>query len=344
MPEQLPQQTVTIQRATLDRLLTTLDVALHSFAVCNVDADARLLFEPMNMVMIHYVLRGDGMLETPGHPPIRFGSGHMLIVPAGCGQALAGRLPIRRNFRAAEHCAMLVDGLVKFDASEDGGSEIMTICSTLSATYGGSFGLFDHMPGPIVRDLTALTAVRQAFDLLLAERARPDIGTHALTEALMKQCLVLFVRAELSLGADGTSLFESLRDPRLAAAVREVLREPAAPRTVHDLASIAGMSRSAFAAAFSEAFGQSPMDFVQKVRLHMAAKLLAATDLPVKAVAASMGFRSRSHFSRAFRAAYGTDPSAYRKAHRIAGEDAPEQSGRSWFERATSDGLDGAST
>ncbi len=52
---------MTVRRSTHDRLLTTRDVALHGFAVCNLDADARLLFEPMNMVVIHYVLRGDGL-------------------------------------------------------------------------------------------------------------------------------------------------------------------------------------------------------------------------------------------------------------------------------------------
>ncbi|MCA1654761.1 MAG: AraC family transcriptional regulator [Sphingomonadales bacterium] len=269
----------------------------------------------------------------------------MLIVPAGCAQTLSGRALVRRQVEAEEHCAMLVDGLITFDASDHASpGTIRTICATVSATYAGSFGLFDRMDGPLVRDMTALPAVRRAFDQLLAERINPDIGTHALAEALMKQCLVLFVRAELSNGAEGSLLFANLRDPRLAAAVREVLRTPAAPRTVDDLASVAGMSRSAFAAAFSEAFSQSPMDFVQKTRLHMAAKLLAATDLPVKVIAASMGFRSRSHFSRAFRRANGMDPSAYRRAHQNIGSDPPARSGRGWVERATSDGIDGAAT
>ena len=55
------------------------------------------------------------------------------------------------------------------------------------------------------------------------------------------------------------------------------------------------------------------MEFVAKTRLHHAAELLRGTDLPVKAIAASIGFASRSHFSRAFRAAYGRDPRAYRR-------------------------------
>lgn len=324
---------------TLERLLTTLDVALHGFAVCNVDSDARLLFEPMDMIVIHYVLRGNGALESAGLVPIPFGPGHMLIVPAGSGQALTGSGPIQRDFPADEHCAMLVDGLVRFDAAPNQDPNgVMTICSTLSATYGGSFGLFDKLSGPLVRDMTPLAVVRAAFDQLLEERLQPDVGTHALTEAVMKQCLVLLVRAELHHGQHSSPLLANLRDSRLAATVTEVLRAPAAPRTVQELAQIAGMSRSAFASAFTRAFGQTPMDFVQKARLHHATRLLSGTGLPIKVIAGSMGFRSRSHFSRAFRSAYGIDPRRFRARRQNAIPDPPEDSGRGWLTHLVADG------
>ena len=48
--------------------------------------------------------------------------------------------------------------------------------------------------------------------------------------------------------------------------------------------------------------------------LHHAAGLLKSTRLPVKVIAATIGFSSRSHFSRAFRDGYGVDPTAYRVA------------------------------
>ena len=72
------------------------------------------------------------------------------------------------------------------------------------------------------------------------------------------------------------------------------------------------MSRSAFADHFTSAFGQSPIEFLKQVRLYRAARLLEATNLPIKAVAKSVGYESRSYFSRAFRAVYGVDPTEYR--------------------------------
>lgn len=52
---------------------------------------------------------------------------------------------------------------------------------------------------------------------------------------------------------------------------------------------------------------------MQKVRLRVAARLLVTTDLPVKVVAQSVGYAGPAPFSRAFRAAYGADPLAYRR-------------------------------
>ena len=72
------------------------------------------------------------------------------------------------------------------------------------------------------------------------------------------------------------------------------------------------MSRSAFAAHFCRMFGRSPMSLLREVRLRRASELLATTRLPVEAVARSVGFSSRSNFSRMFREMYGVDPSGFR--------------------------------
>lgn len=67
----------------------------------------------------------------------------------------------------------------------------------------------------------------------------------------------------------------------------------------------------------------SPMEFVDKTRLHHAAELLRSTNVPIKVIAGSIGFASRSHFSRAFRDAYSTDPSTFRRALTRPELDAP---------------------
>jgi AraC-like DNA-binding protein len=294
---------------TLDKLLITLAVRLHAFAICEIKYGWRLAFDPMEAVTIHYVLAGSGTLRVGDAPPVAFTQNNMMAVPPRFAQRLETG-PVQHESDASEHCRIVSDGLVTFTAG-DGSRDLLVICGTISASYAGAFGLFDHLNGPMVQDLAAQPAIKAAFELLLREVASPGLGTQALTEALMKQCLILLLRDHLAATAS-SPLLAALGDQRLARAVTAVIEAPAAPHSVERLASLAGMSRSSFAKSFSDAFGEAPMEFVQRVRLRLAAHLLAATDLPVKVIASSIGYASRSHFSRAFRAAYGLDPSTFR--------------------------------
>jgi transcriptional regulator GlxA family with amidase domain len=85
--------------------------------------------------------------------------------------------------------------------------------------------------------------------------------------------------------------------------------------TLESLAALVGMSRSRFTYHFAATYGRSPMEFLQSIRLKRAAQLLEQRSLLVKSICSAVGFTSRSHFSRAFRAEYGIDPTAYRQKH-----------------------------
>ncbi|MFG1952873.1 helix-turn-helix domain-containing protein [Micromonospora sp. NPDC048830] len=62
---------------------------------------------------------------------------------------------------------------------------------------------------------------------------------------------------------------------------------------------------------------------LERCRRDLTDPLLA--DRPVQAIAARWGFRDKAHFSRAFRAAYGTSPRAYREGRRAGTGPAPSE-------------------
>lgn len=298
----------------LDRLLVTMEVRLDAFALLDVRHGYRLVFDALDAVIIHYVLSGSGYLDVPGEPSLPFSAGSIVILPAGLRQAI--RIDDRPgvDVDAGESCAMVRDGLIRFDATGgEGAPELQLLCGSMMASTSGSYGLFDRLSRPILDDLGSLPLVVNAFSLLRAEVASPDFGTRALAGSLMKMCLTILIRRRLHEFADRDGIAPGLADERLRRAVLCVLEQPARAHTVASLAGVATMSRSAFARAFERSLAMSPMAFVGKTRLHHAAALLVGTDLPIKAIAASIGFASRSHFSRAFRIAYGQDPKSYRK-------------------------------
>jgi AraC-like DNA-binding protein len=309
----------------LDRLLITLSVRLHAFALCEIKQGWRLVFDPMDAVMVHYVLTGSGTLRVDSAEPASFSARHMMIVPPGLAQSLEAG-PADHESRADTNNRVSSDGLITFTAG-DGSRDLLVVCGTISASYAGAFGLFDLLRGPLVEDVSSSAVIRHAFDLLMEEAANPVIGTRAMTEALMKQCLIQLLRMHLKRAGADSPIFSALKDGRLARVVTAVMERPAAPHSVESLAAIAGMSRSSFAGSFSKAFGEGPIEYVQRVRLRLAAHLLGATDLPVKVIASSIGYQSRSYFSRAFRAAYGVDPSTFRATGGYA-EEEPSAAGK----------------
>lgn len=87
---------------------------------------------------------------------------------------------------------------------------------------------------------------------------------------------------------------------------------------VEALAARAGVSERHLSRLFLAQLGDSPARFVRTARSEAAARLLESTALPLTAVARRCGFGSTETMRQAFRAGYGTTPSAHRAALREA--------------------------
>ena len=191
---------------------------------------------------------------------------------------------------------------------------ILTVCGEIGTPGTESADLFAHFDKPLVEHFDAEDQLQDQFVHLLAESARPAVGTRALTEALLKQCLVLLLRRNVARGEMAIPWMTALTDPGLARALQAMLERFSERFTVESLARLAGMSRSAFAARFTQALGRTPMSLLKSARLRRARELLVTTDLSVALIARNVGFSSRSNFSHAFRARYGVDPRSFREA------------------------------
>jgi AraC-like DNA-binding protein len=73
------------------------------------------------------------------------------------------------------------------------------------------------------------------------------------------------------------------------------------------------MSRSAFAARFTELVGEPAMHYVARWRMHVALTWLQEEDAPVSEMASRLGYESEAAFSRAFKKVVGTPPSEWRR-------------------------------
>jgi AraC family transcriptional regulator of arabinose operon len=83
--------------------------------------------------------------------------------------------------------------------------------------------------------------------------------------------------------------------------------------SVPELAGMAGLSTSQFAALFRASAETSVKDYLKRLRSARARELLLTTELPVAEVAATVGYDDALYFSRQFRAVNGMSPSAFRR-------------------------------
>jgi len=84
-------------------------------------------------------------------------------------------------------------------------------------------------------------------------------------------------------------------------------------RTAEVLADRACLSPRHFSRRFKAAFGSTPADFVENLRLTEARERLTLPDQTIESVAFSVGFKSADAFRRAFERRYGLRPTSYRK-------------------------------
>ncbi len=80
------------------------------------------------------------------------------------------------------------------------------------------------------------------------------------------------------------------------------------------LAARSGWSHHYLHRAFRRVLGQTPRQYLLRLRLETAARALAATDDAIVDVALASGYASHEAFTRAFARYFGRTPSAYRRA------------------------------
>jgi AraC-like DNA-binding protein len=76
------------------------------------------------------------------------------------------------------------------------------------------------------------------------------------------------------------------------------------------------MPESRFVRLFRMTTGMPPYRWVRAFRLEQAKELLFNSSLSLAQIAYDCGFADQSHFTRAFAAATGTTPGAWRRARR----------------------------
>jgi AraC family transcriptional regulator, activator of mtrCDE len=287
--------------ADTENLLSRLRVQVESFRVDDTRNGASPSLPTANQLTVLYVVKGEGSLVWPsGETAI--GQGVIAVIP--------GMLPTflrEKGDRIAANDAVLLSST----------NNLVVASSVVSASAGHGLGYFENIAHPLVENPND-ALLGQIFSGILTEMAAPGIGSKSLVESLMKHVLIILLRRIITHQKIATPLYQTIANPALALVINAIQNGYAERLSVASLARIAGMTPFALTSQFERVFGESLLDYIQGVRLHQATNLLTQTELPVKSIAALVGFASRSHFSRMFTKRQGQDPTSFRRTKELA--------------------------
>jgi AraC family transcriptional activator of mtrCDE len=195
----------------------------------------------------------------------------------------------------------------------DGDASLLLVCGYFHATYGATMELFGGLTEPILEQFDTDDQVDAKFQAALGELVAQEVGSGAMSAALLKQVIVLVLRRSLVSMNAWAQRFPVLSDPLVARAFAAMAMRPGDDHSLQSLAHVACLSRSAFAARFTATVGKSPIQVLRELRLRQAMHQLKAGGVAIELVARNAGYASRSSFIKAFRKGYGTDPSQVRR-------------------------------
>ncbi|MGB3608704.1 MAG: AraC family transcriptional regulator [Psychroserpens sp.] len=92
-----------------------------------------------------------------------------------------------------------------------------------------------------------------------------------------------------------------------------IIKNPSFAYSLDQLAQSSGLSQAKLQDGFKFLYSRTVTEYVRHVRLEAARDLMSSADLNVSQVVYSVGFTSRSYFSKIFKKKYDVSPNEYRK-------------------------------
>lgn len=269
-------------------------------------------FEDLTIIFI--VLEGTAVLEVAGEAPRSLKAGDMALVPSGAPHHLLSQTGTPAIALEDLEVTALSPRFETLTLGETGPRTRIT-CGVVRFDQLLGERLMAHLPPCIVADRSGDPDpwIEPTLSLIAREAQTLGPGSETLITRLTDVLVIQLIRAWLnSQDTQETGWLTALRDRHLGRALSALHKAPQDDWTLEDLAHLAGLSRSAFAARFTQVMGESAISYLTHWRLRLARRALCETQQPMIEIAETAGYGSEAAFSRAFKRLFGHAPGTLR--------------------------------
>ena len=199
-----------------------------------------------------------------------------------------------------------------------GGGATHFVCGYLACSRSLCRPLFEALPRVLRIPLgegQASALLRELLRVGVRESSASRPGAQSTLAKLAELMFVEALRRHVeTLPPEGHGWLAAMRDVQIGRALALLHEAPERSWTVEELAREVALSRSLLATRFASLVGESPMRYLLRWRLALAARALRSGGDAISRVAERCGYETEAAFSRAFKREFGLPPSAWRKA------------------------------
>ncbi len=262
------------------------------------------------LIKCYAVMRGSCWLQVDGVADlVRLAEHDGFMLPNGRSFTLASDLDLPpaaagEVLASARHGATVVYG---------GGGDALLAGARFEVDARKAQALLGTLaPVVLFRAAEDQAALRWSMERMMAEVREERPGLSLVAHHLAHLMLLQVLRLHLAQGAGGqVGWFYALADPQVGAALTAIHADPAHRWTLGELASKAGVSRSVLAQRFRKRVGETPIAYLTRWRMMLAAERLAEGAYPLAEAARSLGYASENAFNTAFKRVMGCPPRRY---------------------------------
>ncbi len=277
-----------------------------------------------HVIIFHLVAQGQAYVrvEHDGRPTPLV-AGDIVILPHGHAHIMGNGPPVPPMDSAKQLHRVLSEG-IRLSRFGGGGELTKLICGYMTCDPQLSRMLLGGLP-PIlkvnIRDEASGQWLENTLRYSVDHADASGPGSAAVLAKLSEALFVETLRRYIAkLPQAETGWLAGVRDPQVGKALAHLHREPAQPWTIATLANEVGVSRSVLAERFRYYLSDTPIGYLTRWRLQLAAQMLTSTAKSVAEVAGEVGYESEPSFNRAFKREFGLPPARFRSHAKPPGD------------------------